>query len=229
MPRQLLGDSVRLRQILINLVGNALKFTEQGEILIEVLIAEHQDDEVVLAFAISDTGIGIAADQLKQVFEPFRQADVSMTRSRGGSGLGLAITRRLVELHGGEIDVESQPGEGSRFRFTAHFRRVCGAADTPPEDRRISRPLRALLVDSNAVSARVMRRYSVSWKVDTTTVNTVRKARAAWQKGAHYRRGVRCRADRHQGTGNRGIRVGARASRRRRGRNARDYSSGGRE
>jgi len=182
VPNQLLGDSVRLRQILINLVGNAMKFTEQGEILIEVSIAQHERDEMALQFSISDTGIGIAADQLNQVFEPFRQADVSMTRSRGGSGLGLAITKRLVELQGGEIHVESEPGVGSRFRFIACFRRVSGAADMPHENRCVARPLRTLLVDSNAVSARVMRRYLVSWKVDPTAVNTVRKARAAWRK-----------------------------------------------
>jgi two-component system, sensor histidine kinase and response regulator len=182
IPGQLLGDSVRLRQILINLVGNAMKFTEQGEILIEASIASHERDEMALQFSISDTGIGIDSDQLKQVFEPFRQADVSMTRSRGGSGLGLAITKRLVELQGGEIHVESEPGVGSRFHFTTRFRRVSGASDTPQEDRHVARPLRTLLVDSNAVSARVMRRYLASWKVDPTVVNTVRKARAAWQK-----------------------------------------------
>jgi two-component system, sensor histidine kinase and response regulator len=183
VPGKLLGDSVRLRQILINLVGNALKFTEQGEILIEISIAnDERDDEMALQFSISDTGIGIAADQLKQIFEPFRQADVSMTRSRGGSGLGLAITKRLVELQGGEIDVVSEPGVGSRFHFTTRFRRVGGATDTPRENRHVARPLRALLLDSNAVSARVMHRYLVTWKVDPTAVNTVHKARAAWQK-----------------------------------------------
>jgi two-component system sensor histidine kinase/response regulator len=182
VPGQLLGDSVRLRQILINLVGNALKFTEQGEILIEIAIANDERDEMALQFSISDTGIGIAADQLKQIFEPFRQADVSMTRSRGGSGLGLAITKRLVELQGGEINVVSEPGVGSRFHFTARFRRVSGAPDAPRENRQVARPLRALLLDSNAVSARVMHRYFVSWKVDPTVVNTVHKARAAWQK-----------------------------------------------
>ena len=182
VPGQLLGDAVRLRQVLINLVGNAMKFTEQGEILIEVSIKSHERDEIALEFLISDTGIGIAADRLKQVFEPFRQVDVSMTRSRGGSGLGLAITKRLVELHGGEIDVESEPGVGSRFHFTAQFRAVSGAQSTPHENRHVGRPLRTLLVDSNAVSARIMRRYFVSWKVDPTVVNSVRKARAACQK-----------------------------------------------
>jgi signal transduction histidine kinase/DNA-binding response OmpR family regulator/HPt (histidine-containing phosphotransfer) domain-containing protein len=182
VPEQLLGDSVRLRQILINLVGNAVKFTEEGEILIEVAIAGNERNETTLNFSVRDSGIGIAADQLKEVFEPFRQADASMTRSRGGSGLGLAITKRLVELQGGKIDVESEPGVGSSFQFSVRFRRVSGAPDTPQESRQVSRPLRALLVDSNAVSARVTCRYLVSWRIDPTVVNSVRKARAAWQK-----------------------------------------------
>src|SRR5882672_5946742 len=131
VPVQLVGDSVRLRQILINLVGNAMKFTEYGEILIEASVVEDEGDELTLAFSVEDTGIGIAADKLDQVFEPFRQADASMTRSRGGSGLGLAITKRLVELKGGKIGLESKLGQGSRFHFTARYRRIAGAAGTP--------------------------------------------------------------------------------------------------
>jgi two-component system sensor histidine kinase/response regulator len=181
VPGQLLGDSVRLRQILINLVGNAIKFTEEGEILIEVSIGGDERNEMTLDFSVGDTGIGIAADRINEVFEPFRQADASMTRSRGGSGLGLAITKRLVELQGGKIHAESEPGVGSSFQFSVRYRRVGGAPDTP-ESRQVSRPLRTLLVESNTVSARVMRRYLISWKVEPTVVNTVRKARAAWQK-----------------------------------------------
>jgi two-component system, sensor histidine kinase and response regulator len=182
VPLQLLGDSVRLRQILINLVGNAMKFTEHGEILIDVSITEQDGAELRLAFSVEDTGIGIAADQLDQVFEPFRQADASMTRSRGGSGLGLAITRRLVDLMGGEIGVESTPDRGSRFHFTACFGLIASAEDSPPAGRNIVRPLRTLLVDTNAVSARVMRQYLASWKIEPTVVNTARKAKAAWSK-----------------------------------------------
>jgi two-component system sensor histidine kinase/response regulator len=182
VPAQLLGDSVRLRQILINLVGNAMKFTERGEILIEVAAAADEDDALSLAFAVTDTGIGIATDKLDQVFEPFRQADASMTRSRGGSGLGLSITRRLVGLMGGDIGVESTPGRGSRFHFTAHFHRIASAAEMPGPHRHIERPLRTLLADTNAVSARITRQYLASWKIEPTVVNTARKAGAAWRK-----------------------------------------------
>ncbi len=181
VPLQLMGDSVRLRQVLINLVGNAMKFTERGEILIEVAIAKDAGDELMMAFSVEDTGIGLAADKLDQIFEPFRQADASMTRSHGGSGLGLAITRRLVELQGGEIAVESRLGNGSRFHFTARFRRVA-SAEPPRVGRHIERPLRTLLVDTNAVSARVTREYLLNWKTEPTVVNNAPKAMAAWEK-----------------------------------------------
>jgi CheY-like chemotaxis protein/HPt (histidine-containing phosphotransfer) domain-containing protein len=171
-----------LRQILINLVGNAMKFTETGEILVEVSFAKEEGDQLTLAFSVQDTGIGIAADKLGQVFEPFRQADASMTRSRGGSGLGLSIVKHLVALTGGEIGLESALGRGSRFHFTARFHRVARADDIPQAGRHISRRLRTLLVDSNAVSARVVSEYLASWKVATKLAETTQKARAAWNK-----------------------------------------------
>jgi two-component system, sensor histidine kinase and response regulator len=182
VPAQLLGDAVRLRQILINLVGNAMKFTEHGEIVIEVSVAKDDGDELMLAFSVEDTGIGIAPDKLDQVFEPFRQADASMTRSHGGSGLGLAIAKRLVQLMDGEIRVESRAGHGSRFHFTARFRRVARAAEAPRVGRHITRPLRTLLVDTNAVSAHVMRQYLTSWSIDPILVTNAREARAVWEK-----------------------------------------------
>jgi two-component system, sensor histidine kinase and response regulator len=181
VPEQLLGDSVRLRQVLINLVGNAMKFTEQGQIVIEITLEEDARNELMLAFLVEDTGIGIPADKIGQVFEPFRQADASMTRSRGGSGLGLAITKHLVELQGGEVAVESVPGHGSRFHFTARFQRV-PSATAPAIRRHIARPLRTLLVDTNAASARIMGRYLTGWKIEATSVNTARKAKTAWNE-----------------------------------------------
>src|ERR1700721_546305 len=115
VPSQLIGDPVRLRQILVNLVGNAIKFTERGEILVEVALGGAEGGGVVLGFVVADTGIGTPADQSAHVFESFHQIDGSLTRARGGSGLGLAIPRQLVELMGGSISVESELGRGSRF------------------------------------------------------------------------------------------------------------------
>ena len=181
VPTQLLGDSVRLRQVLINLVGNAIKFTERGEVVVDVSIAGDKGEDVVLRFAVQDTGIGIAQDKLAQVFEPFRQADVSMTRSHGGSGLGLAITRHLIELMGGTITVVSELGRGSRFQFDARFRRVARPVKAPEQRRRIVRPLRTLLVDANATSTRVMRQYLTGWGLEPAVTNTATQAMARWQ------------------------------------------------
>jgi signal transduction histidine kinase len=121
VPECLVGDPTRLRQILINLVGNAIKFTERGEIVVDVQVREISQESVELHFRVQDSGIGIANDKQKMIFEEFTQADSSTTRKYGGTGLGLAITRRLVNLMGGRIWVESAPGRGSTFHFTAKF------------------------------------------------------------------------------------------------------------
>ncbi|MBV8123337.1 MAG: hypothetical protein JO370_04555, partial [Paucibacter sp.] len=118
VPMRLLGDALRLRQIMVNLVGNAIKFTEQGEVRVEV---QRMDDAststATLRFSVHDTGIGMTRDQIGQVFEPFSQADTSNTRRYGGTGLGLTIVQRMVDLMGGHVEVESQPGTGSCFTF----------------------------------------------------------------------------------------------------------------
>ncbi len=119
----LVGDPVRLRQILINLVGNAIKFTSQGEIVVRARLEAQDEQHVRVHFTIADTGIGIPANKLQQIFDPFTQADGSTTRRFGGTGLGLTISARLVELMGGKIWVESEVGQGSRFHFTANFER----------------------------------------------------------------------------------------------------------
>jgi two-component system, sensor histidine kinase and response regulator len=184
VPGQLLGDAVRFRQILINLVGNAAKFTERGEIVIEVSIARDDGEAVSLEVSVEDTGIGIAADKLDYIFEPFRQADASMTRAHRGSGLGLSITKHLVGLMGGEIGVDSAPGRGSRFHFTLRLRRSSGPTEAVAA-RHIKRPLRTLLVDTKAVSARVTGRYLANWKIEPTVVDTVQAAAAAWQRAVN--------------------------------------------
>jgi C4-dicarboxylate-specific signal transduction histidine kinase/CheY-like chemotaxis protein len=121
IPAELLGDPLRLGQILLNLIGNAIKFTDQGEVLVRVDCLQRQTDRATLQFSISDTGIGISGQEMSRLFQPFSQADQSTTRRFGGSGLGLVISQTLVEAMGGKIEVTSQPGAGSTFAFTLAF------------------------------------------------------------------------------------------------------------
>ncbi len=121
IPQNLLGDPLRLGQILTNLINNAVKFTAQGEVRLGAELLEETGDKVKLRFSVRDTGIGMTAEQVARLFRPFTQADMSTTRKHGGTGLGLTISRRLVELMGGQIWLESTPGEGSTFIFTAWF------------------------------------------------------------------------------------------------------------
>ena len=155
VPRHMLGDPQRIRQCLINLIGNAIKFTRSGEIVCEVSVRERSAAGVRLRFAVRDTGIGIAPGTLNSLFEPFVQADSSTTRHFGGTGLGLSIVRRLVQVMGGVTDVESQLGEGSTFWFELPMT----ATDSPVEDDRP--PLetvgrRILVVDDNETNRRVL-------------------------------------------------------------------------
>ncbi|MBI1777366.1 MAG: response regulator [Proteobacteria bacterium] len=189
VPGKLHGDPIRLRQVLINLVGNAVKFTERGEVLIEIDVAGSGPDHVVLAFSVEDTGIGIASAQRQQVFSSFYQADHAMTRARGGTGLGLTIAKHLVELMGGEIGVTSELGDGSRFWFTVRLGRVAGEADETRASRHVARPFRALLVDTNAVSARVLSLYLSSWRIETTVATNAEEAEAAWTAAGTSARG----------------------------------------
>jgi signal transduction histidine kinase/ActR/RegA family two-component response regulator len=121
MPPFLVGDRVKLNQIFLNLVGNAVKFTKEGEILIEANIDSQSDDSIEITFAVSDTGLGIAADKLESIFESFTQEDENTTGNYGGTGLGLTITRKFIEAQGGKIWLESKPGEGSTFYFKLSF------------------------------------------------------------------------------------------------------------
>ncbi len=164
VPDRLIGDPTRLRQVLVNLVGNAIKFTERGEIVIHVTQEEPSGPGIRLHFAISDTGIGISAEKIKTIFDPFTQADGSTTRKYGGTGLGLTISTQLVALMGGRMWVESTTGKGSTFHFTAR----CGlsAATTEPPSslpQESLRGLRVLVVDDNATNRRILEETLISW------------------------------------------------------------------
>ena len=134
VPEQLIGDPLRLRQILTNLIGNAIKFTDSGEVVLEVDHSALPHDLLELRFTVTDTGIGISPDKLDSIFRNFTQADSSTTRKYGGSGLGLAIVHRLVGLVGGQMSVESELGKGSRFSFTAFFGQALNANDFAGKD-----------------------------------------------------------------------------------------------
>ncbi len=127
------GDPTRLRQVLMNLIGNAIKFTAHGEVAARVSVSEASKQDVVLLFEVRDTGIGVHAEALPRLFQPFVQVDGSITRKYGGTGLGLAISKQLVEMMGGRVGVESEPGRGSRFWFTAKFQRANAAREESAE------------------------------------------------------------------------------------------------
>ena len=179
VPSRVIGDPVRLRQVLVNLVGNAIKFTETGEVLVKVTTLPSGPNEVLLAFSVEDTGIGIAADQCSLIFESFHQVDSSMTRARGGSGLGLSISRQLVDLMGGTIAVDSELGRGSRFRFTARFKAAPHVAEPSRPRQHLPRALRALVVDGSATSAQAILLYLAHWQIDAQVAPTISEAEAA--------------------------------------------------
>ena len=154
-PHSLIGDSTRLEQVLMNLIGNALKFTEQGEVQVQATVQGQSQDRVFLTFSIRDTGIGLHTEQIPNLFESFVQADGSVTRKYGGTGLGLSICKHLVELMGGEIGVKSIPGEGSEFFFTAEFGRQPEAKQNKTMEVKTLGTLHVLVVDDNQAAAAV--------------------------------------------------------------------------
>jgi len=162
LPAALRGDPQRLRQVLLNLLSNAVKFTEHGSVTLKVSVRERSQNDVTLQFTVADTGIGIPAAAQEAIFEPFRQADSSTTRRYGGTGLGLAISRGLVIAMNGELDIESEPGLGSAFRFTVSFP-IAASGDIPMPIRRdsllrSSRRLRILIAEDNVVNQKVAKR-----------------------------------------------------------------------
>jgi two-component system sensor histidine kinase/response regulator len=171
VPDALVGDANRLRQILINLAGNSIKFTEKGEVVVKVERESLHGKDLVLHFQVSDTGIGVPPEKQKLIFEPFQQADTSTTRKYGGTGLGLTISTRLVELMGGRIWVESTPGRGSVFHFTARLE-LSGAAAAalmpPPE----LAGLPVLVVDDNESACSALAEMLAGWKMKPWAVTS---------------------------------------------------------
>ncbi len=160
VPDGLIGDPARLRQVLINLVGNAVKFTSQGEVAVGVKTAEVTPEAVWLTFSVSDTGVGVPIEKQHSIFEPFTQVDGSTTRSYGGTGLGLTISTKLVAMMGGQLQLESEPEKGSRFYFTIPFGRIPqqnGKTSVTPELTQLE-GLRVLIVDDNSTNRKILMR-----------------------------------------------------------------------
>jgi CheY-like chemotaxis protein len=178
VPRMLRGDPGRLRQIVVNLLGNAIKFTMRGEVLLRVTMEAATPQDVVLHVSIRDTGVGIPLDRQKRVFEAFTQADSSMTRAYGGTGLGLTISSQIVELMGGRIWVESEVGTGSTFHFTASFAVLKTRAAAAPDAVDL-RDLHVLIVDDNATNRRLLEEMLIGWRMLPTLVASVPEALAA--------------------------------------------------
>jgi signal transduction histidine kinase/DNA-binding response OmpR family regulator len=166
VPGEAIGDQGRLRQILVNLVGNAIKFTENGEVLVRMSCAESTTDALTLRFEVHDTGIGMPADALSRLFQSFSQVDGSTTRRFGGTGLGLAISKQLVELMGGTVHVESMPGRGSTFWFTIVVQRSHATEHGPlANETSALAGKRALVVDDNETNRRILGRLLSRWGI----------------------------------------------------------------
>ncbi|HYV34866.1 MAG TPA: response regulator, partial [Gemmataceae bacterium] len=172
VPNALIGDAGRLRQVLVNLLGNAVKFTDRGEIVVHVEVETVDKEGACLHFAVRDTGIGIPADKHASIFEAFTQADNSTTRQFGGTGLGLSICVQLVRLMGGRMWLESEPGKGSTFHFIAHVGRQRGPAARPMSIKPSTlRNLAALIVDDNATNRRILHDLLNNWGMKPTAVD----------------------------------------------------------
>ena len=195
VPRYVVGDYKRLRQVIVNLVGNALKFTERGEVVLTLEVVERTEIEVSLRFVVIDTGIGIPVEKQATIFEMFEQADNSLARRHGGTGLGLAIARRLVEMMSGVLGVESEVGTGSRFCFTVRL----GIASPAPVSIADGTPidlteLRVLIVDDNATNRRILEEIFRTWNMVPTAAGSgaegLRQLRLAQQDGDPFRLAV---------------------------------------
>jgi len=172
VPLNLVGDPLRLGQILINLVGNAIKFTEEGEIVVSAKYEKNKENEHIIRFSVKDTGIGLTAEQQKKLFSAFSQADSSTTRKYGGTGLGLSISKSLVEMMKGEINVESEAGKGSTFYFTAQFGKVSNKKQKSFKPAIDLRGMKVLVCDDNETSREILREALETFTFKVKTVNS---------------------------------------------------------
>ena len=179
LPEFVIGDPARLRQVVLNLAGNAIKFTDQGEVVLRVEAEPGDGDSLNLHFSVTDTGIGIPREKQKIIFEPFTQADTSTTRRYGGTGLGLAISTRLIDMMGGRIWLESEVGAGSTFHFTARFGVAKNAGARPTlTDPAALENVRVLVVDDNATNRQILDRTLSYWRMLPTSVSSAAAALA---------------------------------------------------
>ena len=190
VPEGVRGDPTRLRQIVINLIGNAIKFTSQGEVLMRVETEQESGNEATLHFAVSDTGLGIPLEKQASIFEAFTQADNSTTRKYGGTGLGLSISLRLVEMMGGRMWLESEPGRGSTFHFSARFQlQGASASRQAPIGLEKLRDVSVLIVDDNATNRRILKEILAGWGMSTVEADSGRSALALLKQAAGENRG----------------------------------------
>jgi PAS domain S-box-containing protein len=183
VPIYLRGDVSRLRQILVNLAGNAIKFTEVGEVVIQAFILGETSDTAIISFSVTDTGIGISPDAQRKLFRPFSQVDASTTRKYGGTGLGLAICKQLVDLMGGTIGVESHARQGSNFSFTLSLKKQLHPAISQSTQLTTAslKGLNLLVVDDNATNRKIIRHQASAWGVQVDEAESVNAALEAMQ------------------------------------------------